>query len=165
LTEIVGLDANKIYVSAFIGDERYKIPRDDETAQIWQKVFEEKGIEAKIIEIGSQENGDKRGIKPGERIFFYDDNENWWSRGGGLDKTPIGDPCGPDSEVFMILARQIITTVLAWLIQLVIVGVFLRLVIRSLCNISAKKTAVLSHLKRKMLILWWFRTYRCCKTR
>ena len=31
---------------------------------------------------------------------FYDDNENWWSRGGGLDKTPIGDPCGPDSEVF-----------------------------------------------------------------
>lgn len=106
LTEIVGLDANKIYVSAFIGDERYKIPRDDETAQIWQKVFEEKGIEAKIIEIGSQENGDKRGIKPGERIFFYDDNENWWSRGGGLDKTPIGDPCGPDSEVFYDFGEQ-----------------------------------------------------------
>ena len=36
----------------------------------------------------------------GGRIFFYDDGENWWSRGGGLDKTPIGDPCGPDSEVF-----------------------------------------------------------------
>ncbi|MGB4420617.1 MAG: alanine--tRNA ligase [Candidatus Saccharimonadales bacterium] len=106
LTEIVGLDANKIYVSAFIGDERYKIPRDDETAQIWQKVFEEKGIEAKIIEIGSQENGDKRGIKLGERIFFYDDNENWWSRGGGLDKTPIGDPCGPDSEVFYDFGEQ-----------------------------------------------------------
>lgn len=106
LTEIVGLDANKIYVSAFIGDERYKIPRDDETAQIWQKVFEEKGIEAKIIEIGSQENGDKCGIKPGERIFFYDDNENWWSRGGGLDKTPIGDPCGPDSEVFYDFGEQ-----------------------------------------------------------
>jgi alanyl-tRNA synthetase len=33
-------------------------------------------------------------------IFYYDDGENWWSRGGGLDKTPIGDPCGPDSEVF-----------------------------------------------------------------
>lgn len=106
LTEIVGLDPNKIYVSAFIGDDKYNIPRDDETAGIWQKVFQEKGIEAKVVEIGSQENGDKRGIKPGERIFFYDDNENWWSRGGGLDKTPIGDPCGPDSEVFYDFGEQ-----------------------------------------------------------
>src|SRR5690606_8586547 len=70
------------------------------------KVFEEKGIEAKIAEIGSQEDGDKRGIKPGERIFFYDDGENWWSRGGGLDKTPVGDPCGPDSEVFYDFGDQ-----------------------------------------------------------
>lgn len=100
LTDVVGLDATKIYVTAFIGDKEHGIPRDDEAANIWQKVFEEKGIDAKIVEVGSQEDGDKRGIKPGERIFFYDDGENWWSRGGGLDKTPIGDPCGPDSEVF-----------------------------------------------------------------
>jgi alanyl-tRNA synthetase len=100
LTDVVGLDPSKIYVTAFIGDEKHGIPRDDEAANIWQKVFAEKGIEAKIVEIGSQEDGDKRGIKPGERIFFYDDGENWWSRNGGLDKTPIGDPCGPDSEVF-----------------------------------------------------------------
>lgn len=100
LTDVVGLDASKIYVTAFIGDEAHGIPRDDEAANIWQKVFEEKGIEAKIVEIGSQTAGDERGVNPGERIFFYDDKENWWSRGGGLDKTPIGDPCGPDSEVF-----------------------------------------------------------------
>jgi alanyl-tRNA synthetase len=100
LTDIVGLDPNKIYVTAFIGDEKYGIPRDDEAADIWQKVFAEKGIEAKIVEIGSQKDGNERGIKAGERIFFYDDSENWWSRGGGLNKTPIGDPCGPDSEVF-----------------------------------------------------------------
>lgn len=100
LTDVVGLDPHKIYVTAFIGDEKHGIPRDDEAARIWQKVFAEKGIEAKIVEIGSQADGDARGIKPGERIFFYDDGENWWSRGGGLDKTPIGDPCGPDSEVF-----------------------------------------------------------------
>jgi len=106
LTDVVGLDPNKIYVTAFIGDEKHGIPRDDEAASIWQKVFEEKGIEAKIAEIGSQEDGNKRGIKPGERIFFYDDNENWWSRGGGLDKTPIGDPCGPDSEVFYDFGLQ-----------------------------------------------------------
>jgi len=106
LTDAVGLDPNKIYVTAFIGDEKHGIPRDDEAANIWQKVFAEKGIEAGIVEIGSQEDGDKRGIKPGERIFFYDDGENWWSRGGGLDKTPIGDPCGPDSEVFYDFGEQ-----------------------------------------------------------
>ncbi len=106
LTDIVGLDPHKIYVTAFIGDEAHGIPRDDEAANIWQKVFEEKGIEAQIVEVGSQEDGNKRGIKPGERIFFYDDGENWWSRGGGLDKTPIGDPCGPDSEVFYDFGPQ-----------------------------------------------------------
>lgn len=106
LTEKVGLDPNKIYVTCFIGDEKHGIPRDDEAAAIWQQVFKEKGIEAQIAEIGSQEDGDKRGIKPGERIFFYDDGENWWSRNGGLDKTPIGDPCGPDSEVFYDFGEQ-----------------------------------------------------------
>ncbi|WP_431278239.1 alanine--tRNA ligase-related protein [Leifsonia poae] len=39
-------------------------------------------------------------MRAGERIFYYDGNENWWSRGGSLGGTPIGDPCGPDSEVF-----------------------------------------------------------------
>lgn len=100
LTKIVGLNPEKIYVTCFIGSKKYGIPKDTEAAEIWQKVFKEAGIDAKIAEIGSAENGDKRGIKPGERIFFYDDHENWWSRGGGCDTTPIGDPCGPDSEVF-----------------------------------------------------------------
>ena len=100
LTKVVGLDPNKIYVTCFIGNEKYGIPKDTEAADIWKKVFKEAGIDAKIAEIGSAEEGDKRGIKEGEHIFFYDDHENWWSRGGGIDTTPIGDPCGPDSEVF-----------------------------------------------------------------
>ena len=100
LTVEVGLDPEKIYVSCFIGNEKYGIPKDTEAAEIWQKVFKEAGVEAKIVEIGSADEGAKRGIKPGERIFFYDDKENWWSRGGGCESTPIGDPCGPDSEVF-----------------------------------------------------------------
>ena len=100
LVDVVGLDPLRIYVTAFIGDEKNGIPRDDEAANIWQKVFQERGIEAKIVEVGNQKDGAERGIKPGERIFFYDDGENWWSRGGGIEKTPIGDPCGPDSEVF-----------------------------------------------------------------
>lgn len=99
LTDVVGLDPSKIYVSCFIGNKKYNIPRDDESAKIWQKVFAEKGIDAKIVELDTAENGDKLGLQ-GSRIFFYNDKENWWSRGGGLDTTPIGDPCGPDSEVF-----------------------------------------------------------------
>ena len=99
LTDVVGLDPLKIYVSCFIGNKKYNIPRDDESAKIWQKVFAEKGIDAKIVELDTAENGDKLGLQGG-RIFFYNDKENWWSRGGGLDTTPIGDPCGPDSEVF-----------------------------------------------------------------
>ena len=100
LTKEVGLDPNKIYVTCFIGNEKYGIPKDDEAAKIWQGVFKEAGVDAEIAEIGSAENGNKRGVKPGEHIFFYDDHENWWSRGGGIETTPIGDPCGPDSEVF-----------------------------------------------------------------
>lgn len=100
LTKEIGLDPEKIFVTCFIGDEKHGIPKDTEAAEIWQKVFAKAGIDAKIAEIGSAENGDRRGILPGERIFFYDDKENWWSRGGGIDTTPLGDPCGPDSEVF-----------------------------------------------------------------
>lgn len=100
LTKEVGLDPERIYVTCFIGNEKYGIPKDTEAAEIWQEVFKEAGVEAKVAEIDTAKNGDKRGIKPGERIFFYNDKENWWSRGGGCESTPIGDPCGPDSEVF-----------------------------------------------------------------
>lgn len=106
LTDKVGLDPKKLYVSAFIGDEAHGIPRDDEAANIWQQAFRSKGVEAKIVEIGSQTEGDERGIKENERIFFYDDKENWWSRNGGIETTPIGDPCGPDSEVFYDFGEQ-----------------------------------------------------------
>lgn len=100
LTKEIGLDPERIYVTCFIGADKYGIPKDTEAAEIWQEVFKKAGVEAKIAEIGSAKHGDERGIKPGERIFFYDDKENWWSRGGGIETTPLGDPCGPDSEVF-----------------------------------------------------------------
>ncbi|MBI5357979.1 alanine--tRNA ligase [Candidatus Saccharibacteria bacterium] len=103
LVDVVGLDPNKIYVSCFIGSKEHGIPRDDE--KVWQKLFESKGIDAKIVEVGSAKDGDKKGMQGG-RIFFYDDGENWWSRNGGLDTTPMGDPCGPDSEVFYDFGEQ-----------------------------------------------------------
>ncbi len=67
---------------------------------MWQKKFAEKGIDAKMADIGSEEQGAVRGVNPGERIFFYDGSKNWWSRNGGPETTPVGDPCGPDSEMF-----------------------------------------------------------------
>lgn len=99
LVDEVGLDPSKLYVSCFIGSEKDGIPRDDDAANIWQELFKSKGVDAEIVSIGSAADGDAKGMGNG-RIFFYDDGENWWSRNGGLDTTPIGDPCGPDSEVF-----------------------------------------------------------------
>ncbi len=101
LTDIVGLDPQNIYVTAFIGDKKYAIPRDTEAVEIWQKLLKQKGIEPEVVEIGSEADGYRRGIKPGERIFLYDAKKNWWNRGEkGPETTPIGDPCGPCAEVF-----------------------------------------------------------------
>ena len=105
LIDVVGLDPQKIYVSCFIGDASHGIERDDVSAKVWQELFKEKGIDARIVAIGSQEDGNTNGMQGG-RIFFYDDSENWWSRSGGLDKTPMGDPCGPDSEMFYDFGDQ-----------------------------------------------------------
>ena len=100
LTEEIGLDPQRLYVTCFIGAPEYNIDKDVEAAKLWQKKFAEKGIDAKMADIGSEEQGAVRGVNPGERIFFYDGSKNWWSRNGGPETTPVGDPCGPDSEMF-----------------------------------------------------------------
>ena len=100
LSEEVGLDMNRIYITCYIGDERYNIPKDTEAAEIWAELYEKAGLSNGQADIGSEEAGYARGIHPGERIFFYDGSKNWWSRNGGPETTPIGDPCGPDSEMF-----------------------------------------------------------------
>jgi alanyl-tRNA synthetase len=101
LTAVVGLDPTKLYITCFIGVPEASIPKDTEAAELWQRLFQEKNIIAMIADIGSEANGYERGIKDGEHIFYYDDTKNWWNRGKtGLVTTPIGDPCGPDSEMF-----------------------------------------------------------------
>ena len=97
--DIVGLDPAKFYVSCFIGNEKYGIPRDEEAIRLWQKEFSKRGIESKVIELGSAKNAEKIGMQGG-RIFLYDGKENWWSRNGDEEGTLINDPCGPDSEMF-----------------------------------------------------------------
>ncbi len=105
LFDIVGLDASKVYVSCYIGNEKYGIPRDDEAIDLWKTEFEKRGIDAKVVELGSAENGNKVGMQGG-RIFLYDGKENWWSRNGDEEGTLVGDPCGPDSEMFYDFGEQ-----------------------------------------------------------
>ena len=100
LTDEIGLDPTKLYVTCFIGDEDNGIHKDIEASQIWQQLFNDKNVEAKTGDIGSVENGYLRGMKPGERILYYDASKNWWSREGLPENMPEGEPGGPDSEVF-----------------------------------------------------------------
>lgn len=100
LTDVVGLDPNKLYVTAFAGDEQFDIPKDETSAKLWQKMFSEKGIDAQIVDIGSEKDGYERGIAAGERVFYYDAKKNWWAPEGEPSKMSVGQPGGPDSEVF-----------------------------------------------------------------
>ena len=99
LVDVVGLDPHHLFVTVFIGDPDNQIPKDTESAGIWQSIFEQRGIEAKGVELGSEENGSARGMQGG-RIFYYDVTKNWWSRAGIPSKMPAREPGGPDSEIF-----------------------------------------------------------------
>ncbi len=99
LTDEIGLDPKNLYVTAFIGDAKNNVPQDTDSAEIWAKLFESKGIDAKVVEIGSEADGYRVGMQGG-RIFYYDAKKNWWSRAGVPENMPAGEPGGPDSEVF-----------------------------------------------------------------
>jgi alanyl-tRNA synthetase len=99
MVDEVGLEPNRIYVSVFAGDERLGISADEESVAIWQELFKERGIEAKAVHIGTEDNGYEVGMQGG-RIFYYDAGKNWWSRSGVPENMPVGEIGGPDSEVF-----------------------------------------------------------------
>lgn len=99
LVDVVGLDPSKLYVTVYLGNKEFDIPKDTEAAKLWAELFTKKGIDAGQIEIGSEADGYKKGMGDG-RIFFYDGSKNWWSRAGAEASTPVGDPGGPDTEVF-----------------------------------------------------------------
>lgn len=82
LTQELGIDIDKIWISCFGGDE--DAPRDEEAAKVWQKL----GI-------------------PQEKIIFLGKDDNWWGPAGEtgpcgpdtemfieLDKPPCGPDCG-----------------------------------------------------------------------
>ncbi len=85
-----GLDPKRLYVSVFGGS--HGMARDDESIEIWQKVFGKFGMKC---EIGTADTWNEN-----QRITLYDAKKNWWSRAGTPDQMPAGEIGGPDSELF-----------------------------------------------------------------
>lgn len=74
LTKELSLPAHQLYVSVFEGNDQ--VPKDTEAADIWKS-------------LGITES----------HIHYYGVNKNWWARSSYADM-PVGEPGGPDSEVF-----------------------------------------------------------------
>ncbi len=100
LIKEIGLDPSKLYITVFDGDEKIGIPRDEQSIEIWQKLFASVGVSNNFQEIGSEDNGYKIGMRDDSRIFSYTADKNWWSRSGVPENMPTGEPGGTDSEVF-----------------------------------------------------------------
>lgn len=94
LTSEVSLDPKRLYVTVFRGNEDLAIPRDVESVAIWKELFAQHDIIAKAVDYPETDG------MQGGRIFYYDESKNWWSRAGVPANMPVGEPGGPDSEVF-----------------------------------------------------------------
>ena len=94
LTQEIGLDPKRLYVSVFRGKETIGVSRDDVSIQLWQEQFRRVGTRAKAVD-----DSWHKGLQGGH-IFYYDEKKNWWSRSGVPEKMPVGEPGGPDSEMF-----------------------------------------------------------------
>src|SRR5689334_10583000 len=62
LTDVVGLDPKKLYVTCYIGNKEFDIPKDGQAAGLWEGLFNQKGIDAKQVDIGSEADGYKKGM-------------------------------------------------------------------------------------------------------
>jgi alanyl-tRNA synthetase len=99
LTDEIGIDPSKLYVTVFAGDKEAGVEKDTESVKIWKQLFKNKGIDAKDVELLTEERGGELGMQGG-RIFYYGAKKNWWSRSGVPVNMPAGEPGGPDSEIF-----------------------------------------------------------------
>ena len=100
LIKEIGINPHNFYITVFAGDEKNNLPKDEESVAIWQRLLKEAGLSHEVAHIGSEADGAARGMKEGERIFFYEAKKNWWSRAGVPEKMPVGEPGGPDTEMF-----------------------------------------------------------------
>ncbi len=86
LTNDLRIDTKRLYVTVFNGHG--SIPKDTESISIWQELF--RGVR----------------INPKDRILTYG-VANWWSRAGGPENMPAGEPGGLDSEVFFDYGNEL----------------------------------------------------------
>ena len=78
LTKELGLPKEKLFITVFSGDGSVEF--DNESEKIWKEIFEKEKLEPKI--------------------YKGDVTKNWWSRSGTPDNMPVGEPGGPDTEVY-----------------------------------------------------------------
>ncbi len=95
ITKELGLDSNRLYVTCFRGKEEIGIPKDEESARLWQDLFQKVGVSN-----GIQDNSQRDGMNGDARIFYYGAEKNWWSRAGVPEHMPVGEPGGTDTEMF-----------------------------------------------------------------
>lgn len=81
LTKELKLPREKLYITIFKGDGG--VGFDSESGEIWKEVLTKS--------FGSAQD---------HRIFKGDVSMNWWSRSGVPKNMPVGEPGGPDSEVY-----------------------------------------------------------------
>jgi alanyl-tRNA synthetase len=101
LTAVVGLDPTRMYATAFAGSDVLGIPRDIDSVRIWGELFAEAGVTAPVIEVGDSRLAGMRGVGDAH-IVLYDESQCWWSRSGPPANMPVGEPGGPDSEIFYL---------------------------------------------------------------
>jgi alanyl-tRNA synthetase len=88
------IDPKRLFFTCFRGNEDLRITRDTQSAELWQQHFATVGIDAKIVDFSERDG------MQGGRIFYYDEQKNWWSRVGAPAHMPVGEPGGPDTEMF-----------------------------------------------------------------
>ena len=76
LTSMLHLPKEKLYITVFKGDKN--VGFDPESEEKWKDILREEDLESKI----------------------FKDPSNWWSRSGAPENMPIGEPGGPDTEVY-----------------------------------------------------------------
>ncbi len=94
LTKEIGLDSSRLYVTVFRGNDALGVPRDTEAVNLWKEAFTGVGIDAADVDFSERD-----GMGAG-RIFYYGEKKNWWSRSGIPERMPVGEPGGPDTEMF-----------------------------------------------------------------
>ncbi len=93
LTNELNLDPARLFVTVFSGSTELNIAKDEEAIAAWQQQFSTCKLNSQVVLDPS-----KTGLGEG-RICVYQ-WENWWSRAGKPSVMPVGEPGGPDSEIF-----------------------------------------------------------------